>query len=267
MKSDVHTIEGKKLALSSVHGKVKNKGKVTEAFGFRAVESGLEPYIVLPSPEFDNTPFTTFPDPQVFQGRLHTLLISRDLPYVLEGNNLTLLSLGGEANQAGNSELSSNGMYSYVDLGDYFVAVNGSITLYGSFLTNTFYIASPSISCCGTYKGRTVYAGFDSSNTFNHDWKDFFSQDAESINVEGLRRNYIMLCPVDTDPFWLFNPPEEKVRDLLKNNEIMFAPIPEDSQIIGVGGLNDELFVYTNKSIYSANLIQSPTIAFSKIVP
>ena len=272
MKSFNFKIEKTDLAISSIKGVVKNKGKVVNAFGFRATETGIEQAKPLEDFPYSSLHANSFPNPFAFQGRNNLLVINGDIPYYLLKDSygtpyLEQMSLGGSYKEPAGNELSSNGLYSFADLGDYFVACNGINTLYGSFLTGTYYKARASITTCCLYKGRVIYAGFDPLNTFNDDWLTFFNsyEDASFNEIPGWRKNYIMITPVDTDPFWLFNPPDEKVKTLFRNGEIHFAPILDDSQILSVGQLNNDLHIYTNTSIHVGKINLDPIPSFSRI--
>ena len=266
MKSSNFEKEGKDLALTPVRGKVKKTGKVTKAVGFRTVMTGLRQYQALPDVPFISEVITSvFPEPQIFQGRLHSIIIMDEKPYRIDGDTLVAMSIGADNSASNTNALTSNNIWTYADLGDYFVIANGNKVIYGNCLTDTYYIARPRISCVGMYKGRVAYAGFDQDSTFNQEWIDFFQEFEESIPVVGLRQNYVMLCPVDTDPFWLFNPPTARVKALIESSEIMYAPIRTESQIIGIGELNNGLMVYTHNEVYTSNVISQPMFAFSRI--
>jgi hypothetical protein len=253
MRSFIQEIS--KLVIDPSHGRTSGIGKVTDVYNFKATAHGLELYT-----PFEKTfqGYGTHPYPYIFEGREYTYLFTGANIYVIDGSTLLIMGKAKEEHSGAPNTLRQVAP-SFADLGEYFVISDGIKTYYGSGRSRVYSEAYTNISAVAEYKGRLILAGIDYNSAWSPSWISYFNQQ-DSTPAEA-SKSTIIVTPVMSDYFWLFEEPTDRVRDLMYNNETFLHKAPFNDQIVKVAPLGESLVLYGEKNTALVSMIIQPAIA------
>jgi len=215
-------LNGLKVGLKKVDKIPINDQVLTECYGVRVGEFGLETYEPLDN-SITNMPTTSWPFPQIFKGARANYCITRDEDgdkvWKLTDNVLTLIKeLDVETYGVGE-------MFEFVDYGSFIILSNGVVFIYGNVDAGAYFTSgaleiSPTVKTICNFRGQLIGGNVTS------DWYDCGS-------------NSIIWGKIGSSDFSVGN-------DNVAGYMNMLSP----GEVVKVKSLNDSIIVYTTTSVY-----------------
>lgn len=284
----------------------RNRGFCTRLDNARVDADGISDFETIVSP-FGDTDFydeglTTddFPFPQLLKGKSKTFLCTKYFLYEVTRGAIGSWSFSKldtyDAYSVGSSKaITAGSFWQLIDLFDSWMLVNDSCTIFKLADNDNLYGFSGkvlvedavTIKAGVEHQGRVVLGGFDSTNFWNAEWKEFWNKwlneqvDRSSSNLS-LGSNFILWTMVGAaDLLWTFYPSiaqsgvisdspygasEPLLFEQLKRGDSGFMPMSWQGSVLAIRELGGRLVVYGSDGISLLTPILDPMPTYGEQV-
>lgn len=226
------------------------------------------------------------PFPQLFRGKETTLLADQTRVFTVDESDwsLTLIATYDALDVNTTKNITSGGIWHFVDFGTTWMLLNGSCVVFqANYPDSTKVFVTDSVdieTACGA-RGRGIFGGFNPSKFWSKEWELIWESWISRLPIDAtvsynmdIKDNFVMWTTIGGgDLLWLFYPelalkgtvPSQDAHDLsnpllfdmLKRNELGFMPMPWQGTVRVVKPLGKNIIVYGDDGVAALTLSES----------
>jgi len=241
---------------------------------------GLWGVALIASPFASGVPAVTdvWPFPQLFETQRERWLFEATAVYPVTGSSPsftkgTVATTYNYRAQSTPLAITTGGVWHFATLGYEWIATNGicSVLQYNPYATTgvankVFVDTSVVVQAVAAHRGRFLFGGFNSSDSWPATWDAIFSAWLAKTTIttydnNNLRANFVLWTPPGQYALSLFSPPSDP-ESLIQDNQFGFMPMPWNGTVQAIKPLGERVVVYGTTGVTILGPINVPAPSY-----